>query len=34
VYDHGGEPCPRCGELLRESRLGQRSTVFCRRCQQ
>ncbi|MEE4660097.1 MAG: bifunctional DNA-formamidopyrimidine glycosylase/DNA-(apurinic or apyrimidinic site) lyase [Halieaceae bacterium] len=33
VYDHGGEPCPRCGELLRETRLGQRSTVFCRRCQ-
>jgi formamidopyrimidine-DNA glycosylase len=34
VYDHGGEPCPRCGEELRETRLGQRSTVYCRLCQQ
>ena len=33
VYDHGGEPCPACGELLLETRLGQRSTVYCRRCQ-
>ena len=34
VYDHGGEPCPRCGTELRESRLGQRSTVYCPDCQQ
>jgi formamidopyrimidine-DNA glycosylase len=34
VYDHGGEPCPRCGLPLRETRLGQRSTVYCRQCQQ
>lgn len=34
VYDHGGEPCPRCGQLLTETRLGQRSTVYCRHCQQ
>ena len=33
VYDHAGEPCPGCGELLLESRLGQRSTVYCRNCQ-
>ena len=33
VYDHGGEPCPRCGEILTETRLGQRSTVYCRHCQ-
>ncbi len=33
VYDHGGEPCPRCGEILREVRLSQRSTVYCRNCQ-
>lgn len=33
VYDHGGEPCPRCGEILSETRLGQRSTVYCRQCQ-
>ncbi|MEP5765807.1 MAG: bifunctional DNA-formamidopyrimidine glycosylase/DNA-(apurinic or apyrimidinic site) lyase [Halieaceae bacterium] len=34
VYDHGGEPCPGCGMELSETRLGQRSTVYCRRCQQ
>ena len=33
VYDHGGEPCPRCGEPLRTSRLGQRATVYCAQCQ-
>jgi len=33
VYDHAGEPCPSCGLELRESRLGQRSTVYCRNCQ-
>jgi len=33
VYDHGGEPCPRCGTQLSETRLGQRSTVYCRECQ-
>ncbi len=33
VYDHGGEPCPACGAELRETRLGQRSTVYCRECQ-
>lgn len=34
VYDRGGEPCRRCGAELRETRLGQRSTVYCRACQQ
>ena len=33
VYDHAGEPCPGCGTELTESRLGQRSTVYCRHCQ-
>jgi formamidopyrimidine-DNA glycosylase len=33
VYGRGGEPCRRCGEALREVRLGQRTTVYCLRCQ-
>ena len=33
VYGRGGEPCKRCGGLLREIRLGQRTTVFCVTCQ-
>ena len=33
VYGRGGESCLRCGELLEESRQGQRSTVFCSHCQ-
>lgn len=33
VYDRAGKPCPRCGSALRASRLGQRSTVYCRECQ-
>lgn len=33
VYGRGGQPCVHCGEQLKEIRLGQRSTVFCSRCQ-
>ena len=33
VYGRGGEPCRGCGENLRETRLGQRATVFCKFCQ-
>lgn len=33
VYGQRGKPCPVCGDLLDESRLGNRSTVFCRACQ-
>lgn len=33
VYGRGGKPCHVCGEPLDEIRLGNRSTVFCRRCQ-
>jgi formamidopyrimidine-DNA glycosylase len=33
VYDRAGLPCPVCGTALTGIRLGQRSTVFCRKCQ-
>lgn len=33
VYGRAGEPCRGCGAPLRESRLGQRATVFCKVCQ-
>ncbi|MGD2084081.1 MAG: bifunctional DNA-formamidopyrimidine glycosylase/DNA-(apurinic or apyrimidinic site) lyase [Chromatiales bacterium] len=33
VYGRRGLPCPTCGEALRERRIGQRSSVFCPRCQ-
>jgi formamidopyrimidine-DNA glycosylase len=33
VYERGGEPCRNCGLELRETRLGQRSTVYCSYCQ-
>jgi formamidopyrimidine-DNA glycosylase len=33
VYGRGGEPCHKCGTVLTEIRLGQRSTVYCRQCQ-
>ena len=33
VYGRGGEPCITCGTPLKEIRLGQRSTVYCGRCQ-
>lgn len=33
VYGHGGEPCPHCHTKLASTRLGQRSTVYCRKCQ-
>lgn len=33
VYGRGGLPCELCQQPLQEIRLGQRSTVFCRRCQ-
>jgi formamidopyrimidine-DNA glycosylase len=33
VYGRGGEPCKRCGEPLRDLRLGQRSSVYCVTCQ-
>ncbi|MDQ3287337.1 MAG: bifunctional DNA-formamidopyrimidine glycosylase/DNA-(apurinic or apyrimidinic site) lyase [Pseudomonadota bacterium] len=33
VYGRGGEPCRRCGAPLRQSSIGQRASVWCRRCQ-
>lgn len=33
VYGRGGQPCPDCKGLLKETRLGGRSTVYCTVCQ-
>ena len=33
VYGRAGEPCKQCGRRLSDSRLGNRATVFCTRCQ-
>ncbi len=33
VYGRGGQPCLKCGRELRETRLGQRASVFCGNCQ-
>jgi formamidopyrimidine-DNA glycosylase len=33
VYGRGGEPCKGCRTTLTEIRLGQRTTVYCARCQ-
>lgn len=34
VYGRGGKPCFSCDRSLEEIRLGGRSTVFCRSCQE
>ncbi|OZG75510.1 DNA-formamidopyrimidine glycosylase [Hahella sp. CCB-MM4] len=33
VYGRGGQPCAVCQKILKEIRLGQRSTVYCTNCQ-
>lgn len=33
VYGRGGQACAKCGEVLKEVRVGQRSTVYCGQCQ-
>ena len=33
VYGRAGEPCPVCGQEIRATRHGQRSTCYCPRCQ-
>jgi formamidopyrimidine-DNA glycosylase len=33
VYGRAGEPCPRCGTLIRRERFGSRSSYRCPRCQ-
>jgi formamidopyrimidine-DNA glycosylase len=32
-YGHGGEPCLRCGQTLRQGRVAGRGTVWCAACQ-
>ena len=33
VYGRAGEPCQRCGTVIRGVKQGQRSTFYCPRCQ-
>jgi formamidopyrimidine-DNA glycosylase len=33
VYDRAGKPCRNCGQAIRRSVIGQRSTFFCPSCQ-
>lgn len=33
VYGRAGEACRRCGQPIRERRMGQRNTYWCRGCQ-
>ena len=33
VYGRGGEPCRKCGTLIRQIRQGQRSSFYCGGCQ-
>jgi formamidopyrimidine-DNA glycosylase len=33
VYGKEGKPCPRCGTTLKSTRIGQRSSVYCPKCQ-
>jgi formamidopyrimidine-DNA glycosylase len=33
VYGRVGEPCPSCGDPVRQRRIGQRSSFYCPRCQ-
>lgn len=33
VYGRGGQPCKRCGSVLKEAQIGQRTSVWCPRCQ-
>ncbi|WP_049723187.1 bifunctional DNA-formamidopyrimidine glycosylase/DNA-(apurinic or apyrimidinic site) lyase [Gilvimarinus polysaccharolyticus] len=33
AYGRGGEPCVQCQKPLKETRLGQRTTVYCTVCQ-
>lgn len=33
VYSKEGEPCPRCGALIKKIQAGQRATYFCPECQ-
>ncbi|WP_312109415.1 Fpg/Nei family DNA glycosylase [Brevibacillus reuszeri] len=33
VYDRGGEPCPRCGQSIVQSKLSSRKVFACTNCQ-
>jgi formamidopyrimidine-DNA glycosylase len=33
VYGRAGEPCLKCGSILKGTRLAGRGTVYCRKCQ-
>jgi formamidopyrimidine-DNA glycosylase len=33
VYDHAGQPCPRCGRAIKRVVQAARSTFFCPQCQ-
>ncbi len=33
VYGRAGQPCKRCNQPLKETRQGQRTTVYCPKCQ-
>lgn len=33
TYGRGGDPCTRCGRPLKQAAIGQRTTVWCGRCQ-
>lgn len=33
VYGKDGKPCPNCKTVLKLARIGQRSTVYCAKCQ-
>lgn len=33
VYDRAGQPCRKCGAIVRQVRQGQRSTFYCVNCQ-
>lgn len=33
VYDQEDTPCPNCSTLIRQIRIGQRSTYYCHHCQ-
>ncbi len=33
VFRRDGQPCPRCGHMISRSRVGQRGTHLCLRCQ-
>ncbi|MEK7481940.1 MAG: zinc finger domain-containing protein [Patescibacteria group bacterium] len=33
TYQKEGEPCPRCGTLIKRVKIGGRSAHFCPKCQ-